>query len=548
MEYEFVALTSSQITENGDYTGSLLGTERVRLIKPELTVALNDVESVMGSRGDDFVTMVGTSSTGVSDVNLRGGNDVLHLAGGQDHVIRLRGVESITSEPDATLTVVGNAKFRTDGSFSIAAQDARKGALEIEFTDISDDISLSLGTGKNVVTFGAGFEFSANRNGELVVSKSGHELTFTEIDPASRAVTIIQDGVARSYADVYGKALKDVGPVVTELTSSHPEGVYEDDDRTVTFSVKFSEPVSALAASDLYIDDAELVSGPTLSADGLSATFTVQAPLGSNSEITVVLLDTIKDVDGNALEIAYLNVPVDLAGPVFYGLWADVPQSRATNADSVVFSGQFSKPVGEISAEDFVLTGTTATITSITTVVGHQFTELSIVVSGGDLAGLNGSVTLAFAAQQDIADEQGRTLVSSHMEPVTLVFDNAPPQINVTNAVSLESLTQFAGIGIQGTGFREEGGMDVSRFDWSKIWISVDDAGANISLALSDLAAVSYGSDFIGFGLSEAKMQEIRARVDGSGDRFVIEPGFWSDGAGNVQIVGGGIDIAAPVF
>lgn len=225
---------------------------------------------------------------------------------------------------------------------------------------------------------------------------------------------------------------------------------------------------------------------------------------------------------------------------------SDVGYGQATNADSVVFRGQFSKLVTQLSAEDFVLSGTTAAITNIEVAYGSQFCDVTMTVSGGDLANLTGSITLSFAPGQDIADLQGRPLADTNLNmTVTVKIDNEPPQVNVTDVISLDGWGLGPGFGIQGSGVDR---LDPAMFDWSKLWIAVDDGGSNITFSTADLFQTAYGTDFIGLILTASKLSEIDARVDGAGDRFVIKEGFWCDPLGNVQTVGGGIDILADMF
>jgi hypothetical protein len=538
-----------RLAQDGSYEGTPDGYESVRFAKIGMTVSLWDIDRVVGNRGNDVVTFGGASTQRPSKVNLGSGYDVLHLGGGQDYVLKLSGVETITAEPDSSLTIVGGARFTTDGSFSIATDDSSRGVLRVEFTDIADDITLSLGTGKHVISFGPGFDFTEDQDGRLVVSRSGHELTFAGVDGANELITIVEDGVRHTYAEMLSARSEGSGPTVTEFINDHADGVLSDDDRVVNYTVRFSEPVSGVSAEDLVIYGGGLTSGPDLAADGLSITFAVEAPLGSADEIYVYVADTITDLDGHPLEPAQDRVRVDLVPPVLLSLSTDFRYSPATNADSVEFRGQFTKFVTQLSAEDFVLSGTTATITSIESTQGSRFGELTVTVSGGDLAELTGTITLAFAQGQDVTDLYGRPLADMNLDmTVSVQMDNDPPLVEVTGVTSLVSWGYPPGFGIVGSGINESGRFDSATFDWSKLWIAVDDGGPNITFSAGDSLQTVYATGFIGIILTESKLSEIHDRVDGSADRFVIEEGFWSDRAGNVQLVGGGFDTPADMF
>ena len=65
-----------------------------------------------------------------------------------------------------------------------------------------------------------------------------------------------------------------------------------------------------------------------------------------------------------------------------------------------------------MTADDFVINGTTAT-----GVLGGSGSAYTLTVSGGDLAGLNGTVGLDLAGGQDITDAAGNALPAG--EPAT---------------------------------------------------------------------------------------------------------------------------------
>lgn len=340
MAQEITTARTLWLTENGSYAGTAAGDERVRLTKSGMTVSLWDIDTVVGSSGDDMVAFGGAPNQPHSKMNLRSGDDTLRLRGGEDYVMKLRGVETITAEPDSSLTIVGRAKFKTDGSFSIATHSTSKGALSLQFTDIADDITLSLNAG--VISFGSGFDFTRDGEGRLVVSRNGHELTFVGIDEASKAITIVADGVTRTCAEMLSKIPTGLEPTVTEFSNDHPDGVWSDDDRVVNYVTRFSEPVAGVSADDLSIYGGVLTSGPSVAADGLTVTFAIEVPLDSDSFLYVSLNDTIKNLGGQSFTpVAYDDgVRVNLVPPVFYGMSSSVDSWRATNADSIEFRGQ----------------------------------------------------------------------------------------------------------------------------------------------------------------------------------------------------------------
>ncbi len=104
------------------------------------------------------------------------------------------------------------------------------------------------------------------------------------------------------------------------------------------------------------------------------------------------------------------------------------PTSETTNADSLTFSVAFSESVKNVDASDFSVSGTTATVTS----VSGSGSSYTVTVSGGDLASLEGTVTLGFAGGQNIQDSSNNSL--SNTTPTgtnnnSYTLDNTAPAI-----------------------------------------------------------------------------------------------------------------------
>ena len=113
------------------------------------------------------------------------------------------------------------------------------------------------------------------------------------------------------------------------------------------------------------------------------------------------------------------------------------PGASPTNRDSLAWSVEFSEAVDNVDPGDFMVSGTTAMLNVRELVqVGNSPTARtwSVTASGGDLANLNGTVTLEFAPDQDIQDAGGNALAS--LTPTgannnTYVVDNIPPTVGI---------------------------------------------------------------------------------------------------------------------
>ncbi|MBI1234821.1 MAG: hypothetical protein GC208_10010 [Alphaproteobacteria bacterium] len=173
----------------------------------------------------------------------------------------------------------------------------------------------------------------------------------------------------------------------------------------------------------------------------MTNTFDVTASGGdlSNLNGTVALsaLTTggITDNAGNALASAVptgtndnsYSVINDAVAPTVVSIRRHQPTDAVTNANSLRWRITFDEPVENVDVDDFALTGTTASIAAVS---NPSFNSWEILVLGGDLAGLDGDVTLAFAPGQDIADAAGNALAETTPTGVnqpSLTLDNTAP-------------------------------------------------------------------------------------------------------------------------
>lgn len=100
------------------------------------------------------------------------------------------------------------------------------------------------------------------------------------------------------------------------------------------------------------------------------------------------------------------GVLIDGISPRVASIGRQSPTISPTDADTLVFRVTFSKSVQNLDAADFTVTGTTATA-GVATAGGNAY---DVTITGGDLAMLNATVTLGFAAGQDIKDAVGNAL------------------------------------------------------------------------------------------------------------------------------------------
>ena len=124
--------------------------------------------------------------------------------------------------------------------------------------------------------------------------------------------------------------------------------------------------------------------------------------------------------------------PPDTAAPQVASIARQSPTSSPTRADSLTWRVTFSETVANVDEADFEVGVTTATLT-VAAVPGSSVAH-DVTVEGGNLAGLTGTVTLAFASDHDIADTAGNALtntVPTGANDNTFELDNTAPTVTI---------------------------------------------------------------------------------------------------------------------
>ena len=252
------------------------------------------------------------------------------------------------------------------------------------------------------------------------------------------------DGALDSDGDslrivVRGSERPDTGaPGVTSIARQSPSSSPTNAD-SLTWRVTFDEDVKDVDAADFAVGGTTA----TLAVSEVTATtvYDVTASggdlAGLNATVTLSFAagQDIEDLAGNALAATAptgTNEPdyaVDNAAPAVTSIGRQSPSSSPTNADSLTWRVTFDENVKDVDAADFAVGGTTATL-AVSEVTAS--TVYDVTASGGDLAGLNATVTLSFAAGQDIEDLAGNALAATAPtgtnEPDYAV-DNAAPAV-----------------------------------------------------------------------------------------------------------------------
>ena len=127
------------------------------------------------------------------------------------------------------------------------------------------------------------------------------------------------------------------------------------------------------------------------------------------------------------------------ASPNIATILRKAPTGEPTNSDTLTWLITLTEPVTNIDPADFVVTGTTAALALVPLALDDEDCSQTwdAHLSGGDLAGLNATVTLTVSDTQDIRGCLGDGEAMTHPGPNgtnhnTFVVDNTNPNVEIT--------------------------------------------------------------------------------------------------------------------
>ncbi|WP_254504226.1 Ig-like domain-containing protein [Aquimarina spinulae] len=168
---------------------------------------------------------------------------------------------------------------------------------------------------------------------------------------------------------------------------------------------------------------------PTTTANGNNGFFQVDFATDGSSDFSIINIDEIEiEILSSFVYLAVDNFEIcsDTTAPRIQSITRQTPTTSPTNADTLIFSVLFNEAVTNVTTDDFSVSGTTGTITNVSDQGNNTF---FVTVSGGNLAALNGTVSLGFVVSQNITDTLGNALTdtSSINTPENFVVDNIAP-------------------------------------------------------------------------------------------------------------------------
>ncbi|WBX77500.1 Ig-like domain-containing protein [Tenacibaculum ovolyticum] len=363
----------------------------------------NNTTTVISSAVAPTVTSVSAST---ANGNFKAGDNVVVTATFSEAV-------TVTGTPQITLET-----GTTDRTINYNGTGSGTNTLQFTYTIQAGDVSADLDyVGTSSLTAGTSIQDTGSKDATLTLASPGAANSLG----ANKALVI--DGNA---------------PRVTSIARQTPATSPTNAD-AVTFRITFDENVQGVGAADFTITGA---SGVSIGVVGSNTTYDITFSGGDlasvNSTITLGFAggQNITDISGNALTnltptgTNNNTFVVNNTAPRISSIARQSPTTSPTNADALVWDVTFDQVVANVDAADFAVIGTTGTIASVTNPSGNVY---RVTASGGDLAGLNATVTLGFAGGQNIADASGNTL--TNLTPTgtnnnTFVVNNTAPRIS----------------------------------------------------------------------------------------------------------------------
>ena len=299
-------------------------------------------------------------------------------------------------------------------------------------TAFPNPLSLTLTEAGGPALPGAVITFTSPGSGPSAVPSSG---TATTNGSGMASVTATANAAAGGPYNVGASAAGGAPNVDFALTNDQATALVtlsnltQQYDGTPKSATVTTNPIG-LSVTSTYTGISGTVYGPSTTAP--------TNPGAYNVETTV----TDPNYQGSATDT--LVIQGTATAPVLLTFTRQTPGASPTNADTLVFRASFSKAVQNVDSADFTVNGTsTATVTGVAAVNAGTY---DVTVSGGDLAGFNGTVGLDLAAGQNITDLVGNGLPAGEpaIDQAYLLDNTSPAVTSVLPQNPLSSPTNLA--------------------------------------------------------------------------------------------------------
>ncbi|AMK78524.1 MULTISPECIES: Ig-like domain-containing protein [Methylomonas] len=326
---------------------------------------------------------------------------------------------------------------------STAATNANSLVFRVTFSEDVQNVG--------VADFAVNSTTTAAVSGVSQVSASVYDVTVSGGDLTGFNGSVGLDLAAGvSIADLATNAL-------TNLAPTGADEVYTLDNIAPTVTITAKNTTDTTPSLSGTVNDANatiqvVVNGNTYAAtnngDGswTLADNLISALTAGTYEVAVTATDAVGnagiDVSSNELVVT----AGDITAPRVSSIVRQTPSTADTNANSLVFRVTFSEDVQNVGVADFAVNGsTTAAVTAVSQVSASVY---DVTVSGGDLAGFNGSVGLDLAASasiDDLATNALTNLAPAGADESYLLDNSAPATPTVTNLRTNDTTPTISG-------------------------------------------------------------------------------------------------------
>ena len=342
-----------------------------------------------------------------------------------------------TSTMEKTYTMVLDTDPTADVTITVANGDA---------TAVAVDTDSGTNGNQNTLTFTAGGDGSGSGagNGNWATAQTVTVRALNDADGANESFNLTHAATTTgSTAPYHGITIDPVA--ITTADAGHGVVVSEsslsvaDNDETATYTVVLkSQPSGNVEISTTSGATGTATASPaTLSFSSSNwntpKTVTVTGKGAGSTSISHAVAtsaDTTNYPTSTTIPAVAVTVTADTTAPRVSSIERRVPPTSPTNSDFVQWRVMFNEAVQNVSSADFQVSGTNATVTIQR--IGDGYAIYGVSVSGGNLANLDGTVTLSFANGQDIEDSSGNALTNTTPTGTndnTFEMDNTAPRV-----------------------------------------------------------------------------------------------------------------------
>ena len=400
----------------------------------DILVGNGTASNFTGSDGDTaFTALIRPTADGAVTVDVAA--DVARDAAGNGNEAAAQ-ASSIYTAPDISAPRVASIEFQTPTQMRTNADSL---TWRVTFSEAvanvdSADFTVTGTTATLTATAVAGssLAYDVKADGGNLASLDGTvTLSFVGAQNIQDAASNVLTNTNPTGANEASYVVDNMAPTVTI------SGVPDSNSAAFTATITFSEGVSGFVVEDIAVGNG--TASTFTGADGAMAFSALVTPTGRGTVTVDVAADVAQDAAANGNLAAarasstYIALQTDGSAPRVASIEFQTPTRMRTNADSLTWRVTFSEVVANVDAADFMVTGTTATLTA--TAVAGSSLAYDVKADGGNLASLDGTVTLAFATAQNIADTVGNTLTNtapSGANDNTFELDNLAPTVTIT--------------------------------------------------------------------------------------------------------------------